>query len=1665
MEDINKFLKGMNLDAHPSMQPANTTREVRNFVQLSKDGNMFAISNEDGTVLMDSVTFPDGFIVIGYSVLNNDIIVVLGHPNGYSQVGYIRESPTGNSYHPVAPYDNITDSVPNNNRELGFSILHPVDCVSRKLINGHRILYFTDNFNPFGRVDLDNPPIVGEAKASVKLIFDQKIPKISLVDIVENSQSTLKPTTYFFVTRYVTSNGGYTSFGLPSEGVPMVPSLRAGGVNKYHGDFYEGAVINKNIVLQFDNVDTKYQELQVVTCFYSGAGVFNALIVGNIPITGESIPFTFTGPTTESISITREEIRATPISYQLAKCIEQKDNTLILSNLKDTQEDENTLQEVANNIQVEYEIEEVLYSNREAGGDPIPNGFVIVGQPFIKDNSLKLLLTFSGNVDPASVATADFSLQVPKVFASETLTVTNYANMLAANTTITLTNALGLLPVTFTADSTNTIANHFIAGTSNDVTAQNLADIINSSDDNNNYRAIVTANVVKIIWVGTGLGNGETLTVVGAGTSGNTVTAGGAATPSFVTAITAITLDNTITIDFTGLVDFIDPTFSLYVNEILQLVVTGTPGRFGTGVNSSGVKNYISVTDVSSGTMPTSADPGFTDYIDERFTFEKKTYRRDEVYSLGFYLLYTDGTISFTYHIPGNNKLVSTLGKLPSPAGPNNTGNSSNLLGTYVSTALYPLDQKFPGNDPGDDTSFARPVRNIIHHVMPSLEQEPHFRVSGDTTLLRLLKLNFTFVKAIPDDLLKNVQEIVFVRERRNTSSNRSVYAQGLVNRLVETADHYHIDGHVDPTNGNIDGVKANYNLMEMNFFNSLDSMVQSAPYYKKSSGSTLKGICYPGQQLHGGDTLANGKLLATSIRQDRVMFNSPDTILNTIYKPSSDLLTSGTIKAVLKLLGKAKKVNENRETWISHATEDGMRNYASCFMYCNYKNYGLVGGSSDNIISGAQYIPKNVRRNPALLPETGKIKQVSTRWNQGGLEMKLSSNTVIPNRPYWIQWNNDAGVYDDNLGLPLDEIYEPISKVELTDGFVQIDFGVGQEIDIVNLLYNIVLDNAKQYGEIGLASYINIARFDAFDNVGNFRSVCSGAYGGDTFITKFGFNTGNLLIKYPYKRNGSASVNRPKYGGVGCISPVTPQYFNIDGSGPEGEPGSNVNASEGCDFRDTTYFFVESDINTYYRHQFKESTGSLGPDYLPNQPSLYSLINGWYPYMGNSESYNTFYSYENNIKEFYTKGSTQEIVSIFENRSIYSETASSDSIVDTYRSFLVNNYYDLPSHTGPIWDTFVDNNVLYMHTPKSLWRTFAEPAATLVAGNISEVVLGTGGLFARPSREVLTTTGGYGGSISQFGGAHTLLGYVYPDILQGKVFCLAMGQNGSFLKDIGQDGLTTFFSNNLDLGIIRDANTGLVDMTNVTSDNSYLIDNPFIGIGISAGYDFELKRYFLVKHGNNKFTKTYSILSERWVSDHDYSPKAIISFDRRTFFITNDITAQMWEMNKGAKGNYFGAQFDSLMSYIMANGPRKTFNNLVIDSYSKVKASGLKIRDDNFKTLRVYTDKQNTGIYQLIDDNVSGITITEGQTSIKFRNDEYRIAIPRDSVVNNSLSITDINNIYIPQGGTVPIDDNYGYRERIKGDFAIFELVYDNVLNYEFVLKEIRTIFELNYR
>jgi hypothetical protein len=261
----------------------------------------------------------------------------------------------------------------------------------------------------------------------------------------------------------------------------------------------------------------------------------------------------------------------------------------------------------------------------------------------------------------------------------------------------------------------------------------------------------------------------------------------------------------------------------------------------------------------------------------------------------------------------------------------------------------------------------------------------------------------------------------------------------------------------------------------------------------------------------------------------------------------------------------------------------------------------------------------------------------------------------------------------------------------------------------------------------------------------------------------------------------------------------------------------------------------------------------------------------------------------------------------------------------------------------------------------------------------------------------------------------------------------------------------------------------GVFDLANVTTDNSYLIDNPYNGIGFTGGYDYKQRRAWVVKQGEDGFTLSYSALMNSWTSFHSYQPDMIIPYDNRAFFIKDGVT---WEMNTGLKGEFFGTVYPTELELSVPTGTSVSFTNQIVAA-EITDTEGLKTPNDFFNTYQVTSNKQNTTQQNFIQGNGFAPTKAVNETFFKFRNDNYNISVPRDAVVDNSQDLFDLNNIWETYGGTVLIAGNsedYVIRERIKGQYAEFKYTYDNLINgtakdATFVLREIRTIFEQNTR
>jgi len=1579
MEEINKAMGGLNSDVHPAYQPAHTVRDMNNFVPMSIDGNLNTIENSDGNILT-SVVFPNGFEVIGHYLLNTDLIVVLVKSDGnggyYSQVGVITEEMSGFEYEAVAPVDSNGD-VPINNSELGFSLNHPVQCEARKLIDGHRVLYYTDNNIEPGRVDLDNPPLVGSVKFESSLVPDMKIPQISFEVEYGRPGSKFKPGMVQIVTRYITDSGGATFFGLPSNPIKIYNGDSAqsteGGYNEFdESNNPDGYVLGKSYNLIFNNVDTNYKNLEVFVIYYEGdfSPVPRCTRLVTLPISSDKAEYSMSSiDTEEALDITLDEVNAQATSYNRAKCISQKDNTLFLGNLSSSSTNDE-LQEIANAVEVSYRVKSVPYSNREYS-DSQDESFTISNSFITGPNTINIVASSPFLTHESSAS--EYKYYIDKAPASGFVLINSIP---AAGEQVTITPASGSDIVLTFVSGTPSSDSEIEIGTDEASCALSLSTTINNLIEASSFTSYIDSGDPAKCNIYVNDSKDEATLTVGASMTKEDLVLGSSEINSSPSSVSKS--GDTIVLSFNS------------------IVYAG--GKISSDSNFSGEGGVVDGFDLNVIPVISSdtdgASSSITDYVNENIISSNASYRRGEVYSLGFGLLYNNGSTSPVFHIPGSSSIGSSLGKNDHPSWSSNKNQQTGELGAFVSSLDYQRNSIMPGDLPGDDNSSVGQSgleRNIRHHLMPDLSTENHVSFSGGSANIRILTLDFNFVKSIPSSVLDNVQEVLFFRESRSEGNSKSVIAQGLLNKMCVTADKF------NKNNGNVDGsgvYQVNGNDVNINS-KVLPSIFDGVASINSWPG---EGLAYQGKS--SGSNMPDA---GDMFRDDHAVFICPESTFNSVIRGED--LSSATLRPLIAMEDENFSISgpiisstdqPDQGEWSYEETKGrvysnkdgtnsvGLEYYPSMKSIFNYNKIHdiTINDKTDVTIDKGRTNDSGKNPNDQLSSDTYKYLG---KWTEKLIE--IVTTTPIKER---------ASNYSVEMrGFAFSPGFDPDGSPDGRDYAVKIQ-GNNKGNGYHKYLYNIETEIPSQYGSIG-GNYLLIGR----------EPTGSSSYyeisGGDTYITKYHHMTESIVPWQCQKRvNGSSSeythrqVNDSKRA-IMC---------KVDGRDNLVHPEGSLNDGfvDGASFITNYYFFVESDINTYLRHS--SDNGEYTGTYFPKN-SWKSAYEGFYGWRGNESNYNAQYSL-GPIARTYSTIFNQTVVSKFENRIIYSIQAANDDTSDSYRVFLQNDYYDLPAHKGPIWNMPVVFNTLYAHTPKSLWKTFAEPAATLDSQSIGEVVLGTGALFQRPSQELMTTEGGYGGTVSQFGGVHTNFGYMFVDQLQKKIFALTPGPN---MRDLTENTISTFVNNNMET------------LKSVDSDNSSGIDNPYQGVGFTGGYDYRLGIAYLSNLGNNPWTLGFSSKMNSFFGFFDYRPDAFIQYNNRLLEIKD---SEIWEANKGSKNNFYGVLKDSYLEIVAgtANQQAKVFDQLVIDSEE--------VDNETFTNLKVDTNSVTTGDKTLVTIRSKRDRLFDGNAYAVSRNEEFRVSIPKS---------TD--------------------RSRIKGDFSKIRLSYNK--SKKFVLKQIMTIFRVN--
>lgn len=683
-------------------------------------------------------------------------------------------------------------------------------------------------------------------------------------------------------------------------------------------------------------------------------------------------------------------------------------------------------------------------------------------------------------------------------------------------------------------------------------------------------------------------------------------------------------------------------------------------------------------------------------------------------------------------------------------------------------------------------------------------------------------------------------------------------------------------------------------------------------PLYKTGDTSAVQYSLIPGigrMKLVGMDRISRD----TEYEQKIFSFHSPDLIVdNKSFSPSG-------LRLVSKMTSRFEYANPYNNRNI---TTDYVKNLISCKHTSGANNYvGLTGQVSklSNDSVDEEDRPRSGGDN-VNIPQTvlGKATITGRRLQESYIMESLSS-------------------------YPRTET----DNIELSDDWASnangIEYHILKESFIVDL-YDLERTTTSYYGDIYNKEYIPIKAilFSAGvtdprtgATLNTLKPIC---FGGDTFISRYAYTIRDTP---------------PFYGTVGDLQDI-----------PRADS--------------TVYFMLESTNNYNYRHYLESGDEAGSLPYYPKFKILQSNvstvvgINDYPIKYGNPNLYNKHYSAQNVYQKTFTKSLGEDTISKFNNRIAYSATSIEGEKFDAFRLFLGANYHDIPKQYGVITGLFSQGNDLFVHTERSLWRTFYN-SLTTQATSEGDIVLGNGGAFPRPSMPLITNEGGYAGCKNISASVGTPMGRYFYDANNSKLFVLGEG-----LSEI---------SNPVIFNLLRDT----------WNDKDVVL-----------GYDNERKRILI---SGNSMTLSYKPELNSFDGLHEFQANHYITRNLTNYL---SVSGQLHKFDKTKVAEYFGVKKVSKIKVCSLVHPHisKRFTSAELVITSTDPATSINLPFNFFTHLKAYSKERNTGLnkFRVITDYTEDLETLESVFVYKANN-KFRFAFPPDVVFDITKDIHDVTN------------------------------------------------------
>lgn len=305
----------MNLDGDPATLRDGECTFMLNAVP-AKDGSGKPYRGNAGATDL-KLKYPSGYLPLESINIGREerCVFLVNSATSNCQIGIVRD-------------DQYTMVV--EDPRLNFSVLHQIQAKSKRMFNGHRIIYFTDWNESMRNMDLDSPPMINGVLDidQLKVFKNYDVPEINIVDITNNGQ--LKTGGYMITGQYADGRGnGLTAcFKL----TPKVPIFRDSISDPYEtitGNV-SSLITNKAIKIRIANPDISFTHINIIV-IQQIDGAYQSFKVATIPVQQEE--YIYSGAGTE-IPQVLEEVLAPATVYETARTVEESDGSLVWGNLK-----------------------------------------------------------------------------------------------------------------------------------------------------------------------------------------------------------------------------------------------------------------------------------------------------------------------------------------------------------------------------------------------------------------------------------------------------------------------------------------------------------------------------------------------------------------------------------------------------------------------------------------------------------------------------------------------------------------------------------------------------------------------------------------------------------------------------------------------------------------------------------------------------------------------------------------------------------------------------------------------------------------------------------------------------------------------------------------------------------------------------------------------------------------------------------------------------------------------------------------------------------------------------------------------------------------------------------------------------------------------------------